>query len=102
VKTKPATERFSIHNTTVTFHELGEVFSDAETNLICRFAEEMQLDWGAFDVLRDRASGKIYVVDVNKTDTGPAVDLSLRDRGKLKRAIAAAFREMIAEQAAGR
>jgi hypothetical protein len=102
VKTKPAAERFSIHNTTVMFHELGEVFSDAETNLICRFAEEMQLDWGAFDVLRDRASGKIYVVDVNKTDTGPAVDLSLRDRGKLKRAIAAAFREMIAEQTAGR
>ena len=62
----------------------------------------MQLDWGAFDVLRDRASGKIYVVDVNKTDTGPAVDLSFRCRGRLKRAIAKAFREMIAERAAAR
>ena len=102
VKTKPASERFSIHNTTVTLRELDEVFSDAEIDLIRRFAEEMQLDWGAFDVLRDRASGKVYVVDVNKTDTGPAVDLSLRDRGKLKRAIAGAFREMIAEQAAQR
>jgi hypothetical protein len=100
VKTKPAGDRFSIHNATVTFHELDKVFSAVEIDLIRRFAEEMQLDWGAFDVLRDRTSGRIYVVDVNKTDTGPAVDLSLKDRGKLKRAIAGAFREMIAEQAA--
>jgi hypothetical protein len=78
VKTKPARDRFSIHNATVTFHELDQVFSAEEIELIRRFAEDMQLDWGAFDVLRDRASARIYVVDVNKTDTGPAVDLSLR------------------------
>lgn len=102
VKTKPAGDRFSIHNATVTFHEVDKVFSAEEIELIRRFAEEMQLDWGAFDVLRDRVSGKIYVVDVNKTDTGPAVDLSLKDRGRLKRAIAGAFREMIAERAIAR
>ena len=100
VKTKPATDRFSIHNVTVTFRELAEVFSTVEVDLIRRFAEEMQLDWGAFDVLRDRASSRIYVVDVNKTDTGPAVDLSLACRGRLKRAISRAFRQMIAERAA--
>jgi hypothetical protein len=100
VKSKLATDRFSIHNVTVTFCELVDVFSAEEIELIRRFAEEMQLDWGAFDVLRDRTSGKIYVVDVNKTDTGPAVDLSLRCRGRLKRAISKAFREMIAERAA--
>ena len=100
VKTKPATDRFSIHNATVTFRELEDVFSVEEVDLLRRFAEEMQLDWGAFDVLRDRATNRIYVVDVNKTDTGPAVDLSLRCRGRLKRAIARAFRDMIAERAA--
>ncbi|HEY7800694.1 MAG TPA: hypothetical protein VIA80_18145 [Hyphomonadaceae bacterium] len=100
VKTKPADDRFSIHNVTVTFHELEEVFSIDEVDLIRRFAQEMQLDWGAFDVLRDRASGRIYVVDVNKTDTGPAVDLSFKCRGRLKRAISRAFRDMIAERAA--
>ena len=100
VKTKPASNRFSIHNATVTYRELEEVFSAQETDLIRRFAEEMQLDWGAFDVLRDRASGRIYVVDVNKTDTGPAVDLSFKCRGRLKRTISRAFRDMIAEHAA--
>lgn len=100
VKTKPAADRFSIHNVTVRFRELAEVFSAGEVDIIRRFAEEMQLDWGAFDVLRDRATGRIYVVDVNKTDTGPAVDLSFRCRGRLKRAISTAFREMIAERVA--
>jgi hypothetical protein len=100
VKTKPATDRFSIHNATVTFRELGEVFSPSEVDLIQRFAEEMQLDWGAFDVLRDRPSGKIYVVDVNKTDTGPAVDLSMKCRERLKRAISSAFLEMVRERTA--
>ena len=100
VKTKPADDRFSIHNVTVKFKELAEVFSADEVDLLSRFAEEMQLDWGAVDVLRDRASGRIYVVDVNKTDTGPAVDLSFGDREKLKRAISTGFRELIVQHTA--
>lgn len=99
VKTKPAEDRFSIHNVTVTYCALEDVFSSDEVDLLRRFAEEMQLDWGAFDVLRDRASGRIYVVDVNKTDTGPAVDLSLADREKLKRTIGSGFRELVAAHA---
>ncbi len=98
VKTKPATDRFSIHNATVTFRELGDVFSQDEIGLLTRFAETMELDCSAFDVLRDRASGRIYVVDVNKTDTGPAVDLSFRCREKLKRSISQGFLEMVRER----
>jgi hypothetical protein len=102
VKTKPATDRFSIHNVTVRFHELNKVFAEDEIALLTRFAEEMQLDWGAFDVLRDRETGRIYVVDVNKTDTGPAVDLSFACREKLKRAISRAFFEMVEQRALAR
>jgi hypothetical protein len=98
-KTKPAADRFSIHNATVTYRELGEVFSADEIALITRFAAEMQLDWAALDILRDRTTGRIYVVDVNKTDTGPAVDLSRADREKLKASIATAFAALIARAA---
>lgn len=94
VKTKPCAERFSIHNKRVQYRALSEIFSDTEIALLTRFAEAMQLDWGAIDVLRDCKTGRIYVVDVNKTDTGPAVDLSWADRAKLKRAIASAFLRM--------
>lgn len=96
VKSKPAEDRFSIHNTRVVFAELEEVFSAPEIDLLKAFAEDMQLDWAAIDVLRDAKSGRIYVVDVNKTDTGPAVDLSWADREKLKVVLASRFRELVA------
>ncbi len=98
VKTKPAGDRFSIHNETVQLFSMEQVFSPGELDLIERYAREMQLDWGALDILRDRQSQKIYVVDVNKTDTGPAVDLSLKDRETLKRETSRAFRQMVQEQ----
>jgi len=96
VKSKPASDRFSIHNTRVVFAELEDVFSAAEIALLTAYAEVMRLDWAALDVLRDATSGRIYVVDVNKTDTGPAVDLSWADREKLKAVLAHGFRELIA------
>lgn len=99
VKSKPCKDRFSIHNTSVVFKTLDEVYSAEEIALITRFADVMQLDWAALDVLRDRVSGRIYIVDVNKTDTGPAVDLSGKDREKLKAAIAEAFGELLRERA---
>jgi hypothetical protein len=96
VKTKSAANRFSMHNDTVTFRELSDVFSPAELDVITRFAETMALDWAALDILRDAGCGRIYIVDVNKTDTGPAVDLSWRDRGRVMRAISLHFLAMIA------
>jgi hypothetical protein len=55
----------------------------------------MQLDWGGLDVLREHASGRLYVVDVNKTDTGPAVVLSWRDRARATTLLSNALREMV-------
>ena len=42
----------------------------------------MHLDWGGMDVLRDKGDGRIYVVDVNKTDMGPPIALSIADKSK--------------------
>lgn len=102
VKCKPAAQRFSIHNVSVVYRELEDVYSEAEVELLTRFAAIMQLDWAAIDVLRDRMSGRIYVVDVNKTDTGPAVDLSAADRSRLKQRLRSAFSEMVSSAIAKR
>lgn len=100
IKTKPAAKRFSIHNSTVRFAAVDDVFSADEVDLITRFCAAMRLDWGALDVLRDRESGRIYIVDVNKTDTGPAVDLSWPDRVRLTSALAEALSAFVAEKRA--
>jgi hypothetical protein len=95
VKKKPAAARFSIQNTSVVVQAPEDVFSAAELAQLERFCAAMKLDWGACDVLRERETGRLYIVDVNKTDTGPAVVLSWRDRARATRMLAAALSAMV-------
>lgn len=94
LKQKPATARFSIQNTSVVVKAPEEVFSADEIAQLCRFCDAMGLDWGGLDVLREHATGRLYVVDVNKTDTGPAVVLNWKDRARATTLLSNALREM--------
>lgn len=80
VKHRAADKRFLPPNLSVTTRAPADVFSPEELALIGRFARAMRLDWGGLDILRDRADGRIYVVDVNKTDAGPITALPLREK----------------------
>jgi hypothetical protein len=95
VKQKPAAARFSIQSTAVHVKLPEEVFSAAELAQIVRFCAVMQLDWGGLDILREHESGRLYVVDVNKTDTGPAVVLSWKDRALATKRLSQALRDMV-------
>jgi len=95
VKKKPAAARFSIQNTSVVVKTPEEVFSAAEVAQLATFCAAMKLDWGGLDVLREHESGRLYVVDVNKTDTGPAVVLNWRDRAKATTLLSDALRKMV-------
>ena len=95
VKKKPAAARFSIQNTSVEVKAPAEVFSAAELAQLETFCAAMQLDWGGLDVLREHATGRLYVVDVNKTDTGPAVVLNWRDRAKATKLLSEALAAMV-------
>ncbi|MCX7359959.1 MAG: hypothetical protein NT015_17700 [Alphaproteobacteria bacterium] len=95
VKQKPASARFSIQNTSVVVKTPEEVFSPDEIAQLKRFLTAMKLDWGGLDVLREHSTGRLYVVDVNKTDTGPAVVLNWRDRTKATTLLSNALRKMV-------
>jgi hypothetical protein len=95
LKQKPAAARFSIQNTSVVVKAPEDVFSAAERAQLERFCAAMKLDWGGLDVLREHESGRLYVVDVNKTDTGPAVVLGWRDRARATTLLSEALREMV-------
>lgn len=71
IKRRPLVDRFANYNTGVTLAAPESVFSPAELATISRFCVAMSLDWGGLDVLRDRADGRLYIVDVNKTDMPP-------------------------------
>lgn len=91
-KTKPAAKRFAIHNCRAVLRDPGAVYSADELKMIREFSRRMGLDWGGLDILRDRGTGRIYIVDVNKTDLGPVIALSwtdkLRSMQRLSRALA--------------
>lgn len=71
IKRRPARDRFANYNTSVELRTPAEIFSADELAMIGRFCAAMKLDWGGLDILRDRRDGRLYIVDVNKTDMPP-------------------------------
>ncbi|HYE47147.1 MAG TPA: hypothetical protein VEA44_15400 [Caulobacter sp.] len=90
VKEKPAGARFSINNRRAVLKAPDQVFSPAELALIERFCAAMGADWAGLDILRDR-DGRLYIVDVNKTDLGPLIALSWPDKFRSMNRLAAAL-----------
>lgn len=80
VKVKPAGGRFAIHNRRARLQTPAETFSPRELSQIRAFNARMGADWAGLDILRDRDDGRIYIVDVNKTDVGPVIALSWLDK----------------------
>ncbi len=97
-KRRPLNKRFANMNTEVLLDEPRNCYSTEEVLLIERFAAAMGLDWGGVDVLRDRASGLIYIVDANKTDMGPPLSLKLGGKLKATRRMARAFAAKFADR----
>lgn len=80
VKRRHAVARFRPANVSATLVAPDSVFAPDELAAIVAFAAAMGADWAGLDVLRDRPSGRIYVVDVNKTDAGPIIALPLKEK----------------------
>ena len=94
-KRRPLERRFKNENVQAILDDPRNALSPEELDRIARFAAALGLDWGGVDVLRDRADGRIYIVDANKTDMGPPIALPLMDKlkatARLARAFAAAY-----------
>lgn len=95
-KRRPLERRFLNENVEVLLDEPRNCYSADEIRVIERFAAEIGLDWGGVDVLRDRSTGRIYIVDANKTDMGPPVALKLGGKLRATRRMARAFAETFA------
>jgi hypothetical protein len=94
LKKRPVTDRFANYNTAVSLTTPDSVFSPEELATIGRFCMAMRLDWGGLDILRDRADGRLYIVDVNKTDM-PPLRLPWRDKMRAVARLAAALTTLI-------
>jgi len=106
LKSRPETHRFANLNTHVTLSSAQDELSTEEIEKIALFCNAMKLDWGGLDILRDSADGRIYIVDVNKTDMGPPLSLRLKDQLKstslLAKSLEAAIKNRQTEHKKGR
>jgi len=78
-KYRPITSRFSNKNSRVELHTSEDTFSQDELQKILLFCDKIGLDFGELDILRDQKTGKIYIVDVNPTPSGPPNHSTRRD-----------------------
>ena len=95
LKSRPETQRFDNLNTHVVMSTAKDQLSIDEIEKVRLFCNAMKLDWGGLDILRDAADGRIYIVDVNKTDMGPPLSLRLKDKLKSTSILAKALEQAI-------
>ncbi|MEO0851331.1 MAG: hypothetical protein AAFY04_07985 [Pseudomonadota bacterium] len=95
LKRRRRATRFTNDNDRVDLINADAVLSASEQAQIIRFAQSMALDFGGLDVLRNREDGRIYIVDVNKTDMGPPSVLSGRQKMMAIRGLGRAFAQMV-------
>lgn len=94
-KTRHIGQRFTNTNAKVERMRPENAFSKDESEKLIEFAEAIGLEWGALDVLRDRINGRIYVVDVNKTNIDPPVAMPLVDKLKATSDVASSLNNLI-------
>lgn len=89
-KFKEVGRRFGTEYLDVKLRNAEEVFSQRELDLLVEYCERIGLDFGAIDVMRDKNSTRIYVVDVNKTCM-PVLSLKFAAQMDAHRRISVAF-----------
>ena len=67
VKCRPLEQRFASQSVWARLATPDELFNRNECRLITQFCQEIRLEYGELDVLRDVQSDSIYIVDVNPT-----------------------------------
>jgi hypothetical protein len=93
IKCRPIENRFAPQANWARLASADELFSQDEQALLARFCEDVYLDYGELDVLRDVQSDSIYVVDVNPTPHPLTTGIDPNDWNRVIQTMAVQFRE---------
>ncbi len=94
IKCRPMEKRFASQSAWARLATPDELFSVEEQALITRFCEEVRLEYGELDVLRDVQCDSIYVVDVNPTPYPLTNGIEHREWSRAVRQMAVRFQEV--------
>jgi len=73
-------EQFEGYGRCIEVITADEAFSAKEQQELIECAQQIGLDFGEMDVLRDQGDQMIYVVDINKTTVSPPADLCFKNQ----------------------
>jgi hypothetical protein len=90
---RPVRERFTQEHERVETSSTSEVLTEEEIDRTLTLCTLMGLDCGELDAVRDRQDGRIYVVDANKTPSGPPAHGRFWDGVRAQARLAAAFEQ---------
>lgn len=102
IKRRKLDDRFGSKYVSAVIAEPREIFSEKEMTGLARLALALGADYAEMDVLRDNEDGRIYVVDVNNTPSGPAKVLTPEDRIIAMERLSPAFEVLIDTALAGK
>jgi hypothetical protein len=88
---RPLEARFGTAVASARIRRIEDEFSPEEMSRLAQVCGEVGADYGELDVLRDRVSGRLYVVDFAKTPAGPPRKLSAREKRDAIAIMATAF-----------
>lgn len=90
-------DRFDDNTIIATQVATDVAFTKEEQAAIIKFCKVFGLDYGELDVLRNNKDGKIYIVDVNNTPSGPrrGVNMSKKDYDRFRMELAQAFEKFV-------
>ena len=94
IKCRPIEKRFASQSEWARLATPDELFSADEQQFITRFCEEVHLEYGELDVLRDVQSDSIYIVDVNPTPHPLTKGIERREWTRAVQQTAVRFREV--------
>ncbi|MCG8494229.1 MAG: hypothetical protein MI743_21650 [Sneathiellales bacterium] len=90
-KRRRIANRFSAGCDKVAIRSIDEEFTSKEQRKINAFCKKVGFDYGELDVLRDRQTGKIYIVDVAKTPFDITKVMSKQEKCKEAELLCVAF-----------
>jgi hypothetical protein len=91
LKYRPLMYRFDNVNSSAVMAGTDEAFSRKEILHIISLCKMLCLDYGELDVLRDRTTGLLYVVDANNTPSGPPQGIAPAEAAAAIRLLSASF-----------
>lgn len=95
LKFKSDDARYTNETTGAELAATQTLFSDHELGQIGQLMHRLGVDIAELDILRDRSSDQLFVVDVNPTPWGPPAGLNSADASEAIAVIAKAFQEAL-------